>query len=186
MSYSLSVYLQFLFVALATVGTLAIFNKKLAKPSLTKASGLNGWLYPLAFSFIFVLCYFYYTSYSLFNTAYYGDSSKYFNASYAEYNQIQAVQIKTELAISVFFALSISYLAYSFMAKKKLFAKLYVPIHFLVLASLVGIQVSWTFNSTLNHFNDMAIAQIGMVALGALVWVPYMRKSKRVAATFIN
>lgn len=187
MSYNLSVYLQFLFITLAAVGAIAIYNTKFAKPSLNQASGLNGWLYPMAFSVIFVLCYFYYTSYSLFKTAYVNDYSfKYFDASFAEYSQLLAVQIKTELAISVYFALSISYLVYSFITKKKLFAKLYVPLHFLVLLGLIGVQISWAYNPYLNHFNQIANLQIAIVALGALIWMPYTLKSKRVKATFIN
>ena len=186
MSYGLSVYVQFVIFTLIAVSVIAIYNRKFSEPSLGELSGLKGWLYPMAFSFIFVLCYFYYSSYHLFTLTYMSESAKFFDASSPDYSQALAIGIKTELAISVFLALGISYLSYSFIMKKKLFAKLYVPLHFLVLGFLIGVQISWMFNPALNHFNLMSNAQIAIVAFGAFIWMPYMRQSKRVRVTFIN
>lgn len=178
-------YIELAIFALIAICLLAIFNRKQVVRDLEENSGLGGWLYPAAFCFTYVLGYFCYASFNLFNTMFIAEqTSKLFDSGSAQYVGIAAQYMQIEIFVDVMIALAVAYMAYTFVAKRKAFPKLFLSLNALVLAYLFLAQVAWTFIPHFNQFNMAAIYEIGAVALGAMIWMPYMRKSKRVRITF--
>lgn len=180
-------YIQLAFFALIAVCILAIFNKKQVVQNIEADSGLTGWLYPAAFCVIYVFGYFFYTSFNLIESIFILDANQsYFDSGSDAYGGVAATYMQAELLVNAAIALCISYLVYAFINKRKNFRKLFVIIHAVVLGYLMSAQIIWAFIPDFAHFNVAAMFEIGVVALGAVIWMPYMLKSKRLATIFVN
>lgn len=187
MGIGVTEYIQLAIFALIAVCLLVIFNKRRFVQNLETHSSLSGWLYPAAFCFTYVLGYFYYTTYNLIESIFMLDGNQmFFDANSAEYGGIAAQYMQIELPTNALIALSISYLVYAFITKRKIFRPLYTTLHALILGYLIVVQIAWMYIPQFNQFNSAALVEIAAVALGALIWMPYMLKSKRVKATFVK
>lgn len=180
-------YIQLAILALFAVGMLGVYNHRQIVGGANNQQSLGGLLFFATSCFTYVLGYFYYTSFNLYNAMFLAaETMKYFNPNNAEYGGIAAQYMWVELPINAAIAMSISYLTYAFIRKRKNFRNLFLSLHALVLAYLIAAQVSWVFIPQFNQFNLTALIEITAVALSAFIWMPYMLKSKRVARTFIK
>lgn len=179
-------YIQLALIALMATCLLAIYNRKPLVVNLKTHIDLGGWLYVVCFCFTSVLGYFYYTSFNLFQAIFFTETNQvFFDTSHTKFGGYAALYVKVELLVNILIAIAISYLAYAFIGQRRNFRKLYLPLHALVLGYLICAQIAWIFIPEFNHFTIGSNIEIAIIALGALVWIPYMLKSKRVASTFV-
>lgn len=177
-------YIQLIIVAALSFGLFVAYDHSEYNMVNKRIDGL---LYPAVFSFLFVLFYFYYSSYNLFNMIFVSEISRnLFNQNSAEYNAFLTTFLKTELAINVFFAIGITYMAGAFMARKQIFPKFYVRLNLLALGYLIGMQTCWLFIPDHGELNVLASYQIALVAFGAQFWLPQAIKYKRSYAAKAN
>ena len=89
--------------------------------------------------------------------------------------------------INLGLAIASSYLIYLYFAQKKLFPQLFIAI--LVFSLVCKSFVAW---ATIFGFPDqpmfdpVSVRNLGITLLIALIWIPYMRVSRRVRATFVK
>lgn len=101
--------------------------------------------------------------------------------------------IKFEFIAEIIFLVAGIYLIYLFFKKSKKFPKYYVPfliitVIYVILdyALLSSVSVSGEVQQIIDDTLSEQGGEIGKAVIGALVWGAYMRKSKRVKATFIE
>ena len=89
--------------------------------------------------------------------------------------------------INLGLAIASLYLIYLYFAQKKLFSQLFIAI--LVFSLVCKSFVAW---ATIFGFPDqpmfdpVSARNLGITLLIALIWIPYMRVSRRVRATFVK
>ncbi len=101
--------------------------------------------------------------------------------------------IKFEFIAGIIFLVAGIYLIYLFFKKSEKFPRYYVP--FLVVsviyaildyALLSSVSVSGEVQQVINDTLSEQGSEIGRAVIGALIWGAYMKRSKRVKATFIE
>ena len=101
--------------------------------------------------------------------------------------------LKFEFIAEILFLAAAVYLIYLFFKKSKKFPKYYVP--FLVIsviyvivdyALLASVSVSGEVQQIIDETLSEQAGEIGRAVISALIWGAYMKKSKRVKATFVE
>lgn len=101
--------------------------------------------------------------------------------------------LKFEFIAEIIFLVAAVYLVYLFFKKSKKFPKYYVP--FLIIsviyvivdyALLASVSVSGEVQQVIDEVLSEQSGEIGRAVIGALIWGAYIKKSKRVKATFVE
>jgi hypothetical protein len=103
----------------------------------------------------------------------------------AAYSSLWAPLIVGEITINVGLVVAWVFAAVLFFSKKAGFPKLYIGIVLFSLAFIIFDAVA--IKSVLPDepiFNSETAKQIARALVSALIWIPYMLRSKRVSATF--
>lgn len=78
-------------------------------------------------------------------------------------------------------------IAIQFFTKKARFPKLYISILcFTIVFQLFDAWVITLVRPSLEVFDRETVRELGRSVVAALIWIPYMLRSKRVKATFVN
>jgi len=101
--------------------------------------------------------------------------------------------LKFEFIAEIVFLVAGIYLIYLFFKKSRKFPKYYVPfliisVIYVILdyALLSSFSVSGEVQQVINDTLSEQSGEIGRAVIGALIWGSYMKKSKRVKATFVE
>jgi hypothetical protein len=103
------------------------------------------------------------------------------------YNPFWAPVVITELLVNILILLTAVYIAVKFFTKKSNFPKWYIGLAVFTLVFLV--IDAFAIKLVLPNaavFDPDTVKEIFLQVFRVLVWVPYMLKSKRVKATFVN
>lgn len=103
------------------------------------------------------------------------------------YHPLWAPLLISEVIYNSLMVLAFIYLIYLFFSKHYLFPRWYIALlltslFFIVFNAWLGSQV--IVNEPM--FDPDTLKELGRSLFGVLIWVPYMLRSKRVKATFIN
>jgi hypothetical protein len=103
------------------------------------------------------------------------------------YSSLWAPLIIAEMAINIGLVVAWVVAGILYFSKKKGFPKLYIGLFLFSLAFIIAdaIATSMVLPSE-PAFDQKTIQQCGRTLIAALIWIPYMLRSKRVKATFIR
>ncbi|WP_067587339.1 DUF2569 domain-containing protein [Endozoicomonas ascidiicola] len=151
-------------------------------------SGLGGWLLLVGFGLIFSSLRLLYFSITTFSDVYAdGVWTLLTTSSLESYIPYWGTLIISELIFNVFSFTACVYLVYLFFRKSNFFPKAYIFVGvFTVAILIIDAFASILILPELNSFDDVGIKEITRSLVGALVWIPYMLKSKRVKNTFVS
>lgn len=148
-------------------------------------NGLSGWLVLVGFGLVFSLIRLLYISIVSFSDLY-ADGVWTLLTSTASNSYIPywGALVLFELTFNIFSFVASSYLIYLFFKKNILFPKTYIFVA-LITVVMIGVDILATMvilpDST---FDESGVKEFFRSFVGALIWVPYMLKSKRVKNTF--
>jgi hypothetical protein len=101
--------------------------------------------------------------------------------------------LKFEFIAEIIFLAAGTYLIYLFFKRSKKFPKYYAPFLIIVAiyvildyAILSSVSVSGEVQQVIDDILSEQGGEIGRAVIGALIWGSYMKKSKRVKATFVE
>ncbi|EGQ7649823.1 TPA: DUF2569 domain-containing protein [Vibrio alginolyticus] len=156
--------------------------------STSDYKGISGWLVLVAFGLVVSPFRFYFTTLSMYpglfeNGTWYLLTSP----NSAEYVRGFGTLLYSEIVFNLFLFVSLIYLNFLFFSKKSDFPKVYIAIS---LIGLLFIPINAYFANLLFPqtplFDGGTIRNFFVSLLSALIWIPYMIKSKRVKNTFIE
>ncbi|MFH0261398.1 DUF2569 domain-containing protein [Vibrio barjaei] len=154
--------------------------------SNSELKGLSGWLILVAIGVVVTPIRLYFSTFPMYGDIF-SNGSWYFltNQSSTGYVSGFAPLLIIEMAINLFLVSGFIYLAFLFFSKRSTFPKTYITlivfslIHVLVNASMT----QWIFPE--QPFFDAATSKAFITGvISALIWIPYMIRSKRVKNTF--
>lgn len=103
------------------------------------------------------------------------------------YNPMWGPLLLSEVAANMLFTCAWLYLIYTFFTKKRVFPVLYIGLTFSKIALIVLDAVALSAAmSDVPVFDQATVHQLVKLLIAAGIWVPYMLRSKRVKATFVN
>ena len=151
-------------------------------------AGINGWLLLVGFGILaspIVIVYSIYPMYAeIFST---GTWDILTTPGTEAYNPLWGVVLLGEIAVNISMVLTWFYIAYLFFTKSQSFPKWYIGILvftvFFILMDALAIKALIPEEPV---FDKNTLKQLARSLVVALIWVSYMRVSKRVKATFVN
>jgi len=158
------------------------------EPNNDHLKGLGGWLIVVGLGLLIApisLCIFLYSTYSeIFTDGIWEMLTMPESEVFVPYFGVMLI---TEICVNILLLFAIIYTGYLYFSKNKSFPKWYVGI--MVFSIVFIILDAFAVSSILPDtkvFDKDTLRELGRSLLGAMIWIPYMRVSKRVKATFVN
>lgn len=150
--------------------------------------GINGWLLLVGFGIIVSPIFIVYSIYPMYAEIFSTGTWDVLTTPGTEaYNPLWGVVLLGEIAVNISIVLTWFYIAYLFFTKNHSFPKWYIGILiFTVLFILLDALAIKAIIPEEPIFDKDTLKQLARSLVVALIWVSYMRVSKRVKATFVN
>lgn len=155
--------------------------------------GLGGWLVLVILGLFVTVLFQAYGAYESVTMFTYGTVEFLSDPSSGVYIPGYGGLLKFELIAEIIFLAAGIYLVYLFFKKSRKFPKYYVSFLVITIIYLIldyalfsSVSVSGEVQQIIDDTLSEQGGEIGKTVIGALVWGAYMRKSKRVKATFIE
>ncbi|MGH8015140.1 MAG: DUF2569 domain-containing protein [Candidatus Zixiibacteriota bacterium] len=149
--------------------------------------GLGGWLILVAIGLLISPLRIAGIEFTILSVMLDGTWSAISNSTSEFYNPLLAAIIPIEFALNLAFIFGFIFLIYLFFTKSSIFPRWYIAIYLANLLVIIGDAVAVKFAVPEQPLIDPETSKEFLRSLMAcVIWIPYMFKSKRVEATFIN
>lgn len=150
--------------------------------------GLNGWLFLIGFKIVVSPINIVVQFYPLYSELFPQGAWAVLTTPGSEaYNPLWALILIAETGINGGLLLTWLFLAFLFFSRKKVFPKWFIGVLiFMLVFVLVDALVANLVLLNVPLFDPDTSKEFGVSTALVLIWVPYMLKSKRVKATFVN